>query len=175
MLILICIMTAMTQKTFPCSIKSCTVQRRQNCPIFQPPIETLVPTPHPILPRLVLRRVWRAPWTLHFLGCLPNVSIVHLYPFVLIQSMRQARAKKFDVCILTSSIRSINPHDIPCKNVHPDLVLQSAFPFKLEQKKGFPGMAGPCCGMRTSVPSTLTRQLFRLPLSFLLSKTILRK
>ncbi len=49
------------------------------------------------------------------------------------------------------------------------------FPLNLNKEKGFPGMAGPCCGMRTSVPSTLMRQSFRLPLSFLLSKTILRK
>jgi hypothetical protein len=112
-----------------------TVQGRQNCPIFQPPVKTLVPTPHLILHCLVLGRIQQAPWTLHFLGCLPNVSIVCLHPFVLIQPMRQATAKKNDVCILTSSIRSINPHDIPCKNTHPNLVPQSAFPFKLEERK----------------------------------------
>ena len=47
------------------------------------------------------------------------------------------------------------------------------FPANLCEEKGLPGMAGPCCGMRTSVPSTLMRQSFRLPLAFLLSKTIL--
>jgi hypothetical protein len=49
--------------------------------------------------------------------------------------MRQATAKKIDFCILTSSIRLINPHNIPCKNIHANLVPQSAFPFKLEQRK----------------------------------------
>ncbi len=68
-------------------------------------------------------------------------------PFVLIQPMHQATTKKIDVCILTSSIRSINPHDIPCNNIHPNLVPQSAFPFKLEQrKKGFLGWLDPAVG-----------------------------
>jgi hypothetical protein len=49
--------------------------------------------------------------------------------------MRQATAKKIDVKILTSSIRFINPQDIPCKNTPPNLVPQSASPFKLEQRK----------------------------------------
>ncbi len=111
------------------------LQQRQNCPIFQPPVETLVPTPHPILHCLIVSWIRHAPWTLHFLGHLPSVSIVQLHPFVLIQPMRQASAKQFDVCILTSSIRPINPHDIPCKNIHPNLAPQSAFPFKLEWRK----------------------------------------
>jgi hypothetical protein len=48
-------------------------------------------------------------------------------------------------------------------------------PLNLNKEKGFPGMAGPFCRMHTSVPTTLMRQSFRLPLSFLLSKTILRE
>ncbi len=123
-----------------------TIQWHQNCPIFQLPVETLMPTPHPILHRLVLGPIQCAPWTLHFLGCLPNVSIVHLHPFVLIQPMRQATTKNFDVWILTSSIRFINPHAVPCKNIHPNLVPRSTFPFKLEQKKSFLGCLDPAVG-----------------------------
>jgi hypothetical protein len=122
-------------KNIPMFHQVMTVQQRQICPIFQPPVETLMTTLHPILHRLVLSQIRHAPWTLHFLGRLPNVSIVCLHPFVLIQPMRQATAKIFDVCTLTSSIRSIYPHDIPCNNIHPNLVPQSAFPFKLEQRK----------------------------------------
>ncbi len=81
-------------KNIPMFHQVMTVQRCQNCPIFQPPVETLVPTMHPFLHCLVLGRIRRAPWTLHFLGCLPNVSIVRLHFFVLIQSMHQATAKK---------------------------------------------------------------------------------
>jgi hypothetical protein len=49
--------------------------------------------------------------------------------------MSQATAKKNDVGILTSSIWSINPHNICGKNIHPNLVLQSTFPTKLQQRK----------------------------------------
>jgi hypothetical protein len=52
-----------------------------------------------------------------------------------IQPMSQAIAKKNDVGILTSSVGSINPHDIYGKNIHPNLIPQSTFPFKLEQRK----------------------------------------
>ncbi len=82
-------------KNIPMFHQVMMVQRRQNRPIFQPPVETLVPTPHPILHHLVLGWIRRAPWTLHFLGRLPNVSIVRLHPFVLIQPMCQAMAKKW--------------------------------------------------------------------------------
>ena len=82
-------------KNIPMFHQVMTVQQCQNRPIFQPPVETLVPTPHPILHRLVLSRIRRPPWTLHFLGRLPNVSIVRLHPFVLIQPMCQAMAKKW--------------------------------------------------------------------------------
>ncbi len=86
-----------------------------------------------------------------------------------------SHCENFDVWILTSSTRFINPHNIPCNNIHPNLVPQSALPLHMNEEKGFPGMTGPCCGMRTSVPYTLMRQVFRLPLSFLLLKTIFRK
>ncbi len=63
----------------------------------------------------------------------------------------------------------------PARVSTPFLYRISHFPLNLNKEKGFPGMAGPCCEMRTSVPSTLMRQSFRLPLYLLLSKTILRK
>ncbi len=49
------------------------------------------------------------------------------------------------------------------------------FPLNLNKEKGFSEMSGPCCGMCALVPTTLMKQLFRLPLSFLLSQIILRK
>jgi hypothetical protein len=52
-----------------------------------------------------------------------------------IQPMSQATAKKIDVGRLTSSVGSVNRHDISGKNIHPNLVPQSTFPFKLEQRK----------------------------------------
>jgi hypothetical protein len=52
-----------------------------------------------------------------------------------IQPMSQATAKKIDVGRLTNSVGSINPHDISGKIIHPNLVPQSAFPHKLEQRK----------------------------------------
>jgi hypothetical protein len=49
--------------------------------------------------------------------------------------MSQATAKNFDVGILSSSVGSVKPQDISGKNIHPNLVPQSTFPFKLEQRK----------------------------------------
>ena len=40
-----------------------------------------------------------------------------------------------DVRILSSSVGSVNPHNISGNNIHPNLVPQSTFPFKLEQRK----------------------------------------
>ncbi len=162
-------------KNIPMFHQVMTIQWRQNCPIFQPPIETLVPTPHPILHHLVLGRIRCAPWTLHFLGCLPNVSIVHLHPYVLIQPMRQATTKILMSGYIPAAYGSLTHMVFPARISTPIFYRNPHFPLNLNKEKGFSGMAGPCCGMRTSVPSTLMRQLFRLPLSVLLSKTILRK
>jgi hypothetical protein len=52
-----------------------------------------------------------------------------------VQPMSQATAKNFNVDILTSCVRSFNPHDISGKNIHPNLIPQSTFPFKLERRK----------------------------------------
>ena len=49
--------------------------------------------------------------------------------------MRQATAKYFDVRILTSSLRSINPYNIASESIHPNLIPEWTFPFKLEQRK----------------------------------------
>jgi hypothetical protein len=49
--------------------------------------------------------------------------------------MCQATAKNLDVWLVTSSVQSINSRNIPCKNIHPNLILQFTLPFKLEQKK----------------------------------------
>ncbi len=48
--------------------------------------------------------------------------------------MSQATANFFDFGILTSSVGSVNPHDISGNNIHPNLILQSTFPFKLNQR-----------------------------------------
>jgi hypothetical protein len=49
--------------------------------------------------------------------------------------MCQAKAKFFDIRILTSGERSVNPHNISGKNIHPNLVPQSTFTFKLVRRK----------------------------------------
>jgi hypothetical protein len=54
-----------------------------------------------------------------------------MYP----SSASTANAKNFDVRILSSSIGSVNPNDIPGKNIHPNLVPQSTSPFNFERRK----------------------------------------
>jgi hypothetical protein len=49
--------------------------------------------------------------------------------------MGQATAENFYIWILTSCVRSFNPHDISGKNIHPNLIPQSTFPFKLKRRK----------------------------------------
>ncbi len=144
-------------KNVPMFHQVMTIQWHQNCPIFQPPIKTLVPTLHLILHCLVLGQIQRAPWTLHFLGCLPNVSIVHLHPFVLIQPMRQATTKILMSGCLPAAYGSLTHTISPARISTPILYCNPRFPLNLNKEKDFPGMAGPCCGMRTSVPSTLMR------------------
>ena len=92
-------------------------------------------TPHPILHLLIFGWIRCTPWALDLWQSLANVSIVCFHPFMFIQPMSQATAKKIDVRILTSSIGSINLHNISVKNIHPNLIPQSTFPFKLEQRK----------------------------------------
>ena len=43
--------------------------------------------------------------------------------------------QKNDVGILTSSVGSVNPHNISGKNINLNLIPQSKFPFKLELRK----------------------------------------
>jgi hypothetical protein len=76
--------------------------------------------------------------------------------------MDKCLPKNDDVRKLTRWIGSLDPHQIPFNNVTPKL--RFAFPL--------PFTAGPCCGMRQSVPLMLIRPLFTLPLFFLFSKTI---
>jgi hypothetical protein len=92
-------------------------------------------TPHAVLYRLIFGQIRCAPWALDLLRSLTNVSIVCFHPFKFVQKKSQANAKNFDVRILSSSVGSVNPHDISGKNIHPNLVPQSIFPFKLEQRK----------------------------------------
>ncbi len=49
--------------------------------------------------------------------------------------MGQATVKNLDVRILTSSIRSINSYNIAGKNIHPNLIPESTFLFKLVGRK----------------------------------------
>jgi len=162
---LICVITAMTQKTFSCFIMSWWHIDLKISQFFNRPLRDLC----------LLCTLFCISWFLVG-GALPNISIVCFHPSIFVQKMSQATAKKFDVGILSSSTGSVNPHDISSKNISTPILYSNAhFPLNLNKEKGLPGMAGPCCGMRISVPSTLMRQSFRLPLSFVLSKTILRK
>ena len=77
-------------------------------------------------------------WALPIIHCL-------LPPFHICPTSHPSHCKKINDGILTSSIWSLNPHNISGKNIHPNLVPQSTFPTKLEQRKGFPAIAGPCC------------------------------
>ena len=127
----ICVITTMAWKKYPCSIKSWQYITFNIALFFRPFMVSCLLLMH----RLVLNRIRRAPRTLHFLGHLSNVSIVRLHPFELIQPMCQATAKYLNVRILTSSVRSINPYNIAGKNIHPNLIPLSTFPFKVEQRK----------------------------------------
>jgi hypothetical protein len=48
--------------------------------------------------------------------------------------MRPATEKYLNVRILTNSVRSINPNNIAGENIHPNLIPECTFPFKLEQR-----------------------------------------
>ena len=147
----------------------------RNLPIFQLPIERLVPTPHPILYCLMFGQIQRTPWALDLLESLPNIPIIRLNSFEFIQPMSQATVKKMMSRYLPAAYGWLIHTIFPAQISTLILYCNPHFPLNLNKEKGFSEMAGPCCGMLTSVPSTLIRQSFWLPLSFLLSKTILRE
>ena len=131
---LICIITAMAQKTFPCSIKSWWYINFKISQFFNWQLRDscLLRTGFCISWFL---QIWCTPWTFYLLGHLPNVSIVHLHPFKLIQPMRQATVKNFNIWILASSLCSVYLYDVAGKNINPNLIPKSAFPFKFEGRK----------------------------------------
>ncbi len=162
---LICVITAMAQKTLPCSIMSWPY-----IAMFQSPIENLMSTLHPILHRLILGRIWCTPWALTFWGAFQ----MYPSPASTLFNSSSHRAKPMQKFVMSGYLPAaygLLIHTIfPARISTPISYQTPHFPLNLNKEKGFPGMAGPCCGMCTSVPSTLIRQSFKLPLSFLLLK-----
>ncbi len=131
---LICVITVMVQKTLPCSVMSWRYINFK-APNFSIPCwET---------------RVYSAPYSasldfwsdsMRTLSTSPFAEpcqcIHRLLPPVHVHPTNEpSHWKNFDVRILTNSVGSVNPHDISGKNINPNLILQSTFPFKLERRK----------------------------------------
>ncbi len=127
---LIFVMTAMAQKTFPCSINSWQYNDVKIAQLFKGPVRLSC------LLRTQFCITWFSvgfhahPGHFTFWGTSP---IYWLSTSTLSYSSMTSHCQKF-WCLDTYQQR-INPHNIPCKNIHPNLVPQSTFPFKLKWRK----------------------------------------
>ncbi len=171
---LICIMTVMAQKTFPCFMMSWGYIDFKISKFLNRPLRD----------SCLLRTLFCIAWFLvrfnmhsghlTFWGASPMYPLSASY---LLNSSNQWVKPLQRISMSGYLPAAYGPltHTIFLARIStPILYRNPQSPWNLNKEKGFPGMAGPCCGMCTSVPSTLMRQSFRLLLSFLLSRTILR-
>ncbi len=133
---LICVLTELTQKTFSCSRMSWQYIDFKMSQIFHCPLRDWC------LPCSLFYIAWFLVWfdATHTLGTWPFAEPCQyiyplLSPFYICPTNEPSHCKKSYVGILTSSVWSINPHNVFGKNIHPNLVPGSTYPTELEQRK----------------------------------------
>ncbi len=66
------------------------------------------------------------------------MSLVGLDPLARLEEVSQNLVENFNVGILTGRVRPLDPHQVPCEDVHPQLVAQGGLPHVLEGTEGIP-------------------------------------
>jgi hypothetical protein len=109
----------------------------ENPPGLQPPVHRLMMCPHPPLHCPILCRICIVPGALYFVG-VAAVALVGLYPLTRLKEVMQNFVKNFNVGILTGRVWTLDPYQVPCKDVHTQLVAQGGLPHVLVGREGIP-------------------------------------
>jgi len=109
----------------------------ENPPVLQPPIQRLVMCPHPPLHHPILHWIRVIPQTFDFVR-VAAVPLVGLSPLAQLEEITQNLVENFNFGILTSRVWTLDPYQVPCKDVHPQLKAQGGLPRVLVGRKGVP-------------------------------------
>ncbi len=104
---------------------------------LHPPVQPLVTRPHPLLHHPILHLICVVPGALYFVG-LTAVDLVGLYPLARLEEVMQNFVKNFNVGILTGRLWTLDPYQVPHKDVHTQLVSQGGLPRVLVGREGIP-------------------------------------
>ena len=113
----------------------------ENPPGLQPPIQRLVPRPYPPLHCPIFCRIHVVPGAFDFVG-VAGVALVGLDPLAWLKEVTQNLVKDFNVSILVCRLGTLDPHQVPCKDVYPQLVPQGGLPCVFVGCKSVPLLCG---------------------------------
>ena len=95
--------------------------------------------PHPLLHYLILCRICVVPGALYFVKVAAVALILGLYPLAQLEEVMQNFVKIFNVGILTSRVLwTLDPYQVPCEDVHTQLIVQGKLTHILVGRKGAP-------------------------------------
>ena len=114
----------------------------EDLPRFATLVNHLVAISHTRLHSLVGDGVARVVWALDLVGC-ANVAAVGLDALAWLEEVADDLVKCLDVRPRTGGVRSIDPHEVPPEDTHPDLVSESRLPCVLVGPKGVPRDCSP--------------------------------
>ena len=114
-------------------------------PVFQPPVQRLMTRPHPPLHCPILCRIRTVAGAFDFVR-VSVVPLVGLDPLARLEEVPQNFVENFNVSILTGRVRPLDPHQVPCEDVHSQLVAQGRLPRVLVGTEGVPLLRGSLLG-----------------------------
>jgi hypothetical protein len=109
----------------------------ENPPGLQPPIQRLLTCPYPPLHRPIFRRINVVSGAFDFVG-VAMVALVGLDPLARLEEVTKNLVINFNVSILTCRVWTLDPNQVPRKDVDAQLVAKGGFPRVFVGRKGVP-------------------------------------
>jgi hypothetical protein len=109
----------------------------ENPPGLQPTIQCLVMCPYPPLYRPIFRRINVVSGAFDFAG-VAAIALVVLEPLARLDEVMQNLVKDFNDSILTRRVWTLDPNQVPRKDVNAQLVAKGGLPRVFVGRKGVP-------------------------------------
>jgi hypothetical protein len=109
----------------------------ENPPVLQPPIECLMPRPHPALHPQIFRRICIICWALDLVR-VPAVAVVGLHALAGLKEAGEDFVENNYIGVLTRRVRTLDPHQAPPQNADSKLLSERRLSCVLVGHKGVP-------------------------------------